>query len=195
MKKKSLIIFFIAGAILLIWGVSTRNNLIENEEVVKNKWSDVENQYQRRADLIPNLVSVVKGYAAHEKATFEEVAKARSKASELSVSSDNLTSEKLESYKRTQGEVGAALGKLLVIAENYPELKANQSFLELQAQLEGTENRIAVERGRYNKSVNSYNTNIRRFPELIAAKIFGFSNMPYFESDSGSSKSPQADFK
>jgi len=194
MKKNISLGFSIFAVIIIVWGIITRNELIENEETVKGKWSDVENQYQRRADLIPNLVNLVKGYAAHEKTTFEEIAQARSQASQLTIHVENLNKDNLDNYGKTQEYIGIALGKLLVITENYPELRANQNFLELQAQLEGTENRIAVERSRYNKAVNIYNTTKRLFPKSLIASLFGFENMPYYEAEKGSDKANITDF-
>ena len=146
--KKSTIIIIAAIVLIAIASVSAYNGLVSKEEGVKNAWSNVENQYQRRSDLIPNLVNTVKGYASHEQETFQSVTEARSKATQMSVAMDDLTPEKLQAYQEAQGEVGRALGRLLAISENYPELKANENFKELQAQLEGTENRIAVQRDR-----------------------------------------------
>ena len=150
--------------------------------------------YQRRADLIPNLVNTVKGYAAHEKETFEAVVSARSKATQMTIDADNLTPEKLQQYQKAQGEIGAALGRLLAITENYPELKANENFKELQAQLEGTENRISVERRNFNEVARTYNTSIRTFPKSILAGMFGFDKRPYFEAEEGANKAPEVKF-
>lgn len=151
--------------------------MVSQEEAVGTAWSNVENQYQRRADLIPNLVNTVKGYAAHEKETFDAVVSARAKATQTTVSIDDLTPEKMEAYQRAQGEVGSALSRLLAVTENYPELKANENFQTLQAQLEGTENRISVERRNFNDVARAYNTSIRRFPKNIFAGMFGFENV------------------
>ena len=149
--KKSTIILIVVVAIVAIWGVTSYNGLVKMDEGVNTAWSNVENQYQRRADLIPNLVNTVKGYAAHEKETLEAVMSARSKATQMTIDADNLTPEKLQEYQKAQGEIGSALGRLLAITENYPNLKANENFRELQAQLEGTENRITVERRNFNE--------------------------------------------
>lgn len=170
------------------------NTMVEKDEAVSNAWSNVENQYQRRADLIPNLVSTVKGYAAHEQETLEAVVAARSKATQVTVDADGLTAEKLKAYQEAQGEVGSALGRLLAITENYPELKANENFKELQAQLEGTENRISVERRNFNEAARDYNTYIRRFPQNILSGLFGFDKRPYFEADAGAQKAPVVEF-
>ena len=192
--KKSTIILIAVVAIAAIWGISAYNGLVKMDESVNTAWSNVENQYQRRADLIPNLVNTVKGYAAHEKETLEAVMAARSKATQMTVDADNLTPEKLQEYQKAQGEIGAALGRLLAITENYPDLKANQNFMELQAQLEGTENRIAVERKNFNEAVKDYNTGLRRFPTNIVANMFGFDKKAYFESAPGSEVAPKVEF-
>lgn len=192
--KKSTIIILAAIVLLVIAGVSAYNGLVSKEEGVKNAWSNVENQYQRRSDLIPNLVNTVKGYAAHEQETFQSVTEARSKATQMSVAMDDLTPEKLQAYQEAQGEVGRALGRLLAISENYPELKANENFKELQAQLEGTENRIAVERRKFNETVRQYNTSIRKFPLNLFAAVFGFEQSTYFEADENSREVPEVAF-
>lgn len=192
--KKSTIIILAAVVLLVIAGVSAYNGLVSKEEGVKNAWSNVENQYQRRSDLIPNLVNTVKGYAAHEQETFQSVTEARSKATQMSVAMDDLTPEKLQAYQKAQGEVGRALGRLLAISENYPELKANENFKELQAQLEGTENRIAVERRKFNETVRQYNTSIRKFPLNLFAAVFGFEQSAYFEADENSREVPEVAF-
>ncbi len=192
--KKSTIILIAVVAIAAIWGVSAYNGLVKMDESVSTAWSNVENQYQRRADLIPNLVNTVKGYAAHEKETFEAVVLARAKATQMSIDADNLTPEKMLEYQKAQGEIGAALGRLLAITEAYPELKANENFKELQAQLEGTENRISVERRNFNEVARSYNTSIRTFPKTIIAGICGFEKRPYFEAEEGANKAPKVKF-
>ncbi len=161
------------------------NALVTQQEAVDAAWSNVETQYQRRADLIPNLVSTVKGYAAHEQQTFEAVTAARATATQMTIAPDQLTPEAIEKYNAAQGQVGAALGRLMMIQENYPELKANQNFLELQAQLEGTENRINVARRDFNVAAQAYNTDIRRFPRNIVAWMFGFHAKPYFDAAEG----------
>ena len=192
--KKSIIIILAVVAILVIWAVSVYNGLVTMDENVSGQWANVETQYQRRADLIPNLVNTVKGYATHEKETLEGVVAARSQATQIKVDAADLTPEKLAQYQKAQGAVTSALGKLLAITENYPDLKANQNFLELQAQLEGTENRINVARKNFNDAAQAYNTNIRRFPKNIFAGMFGFDKKAYFEAEEGSEKAPKVEF-
>ena len=192
--KKSTIILIAVIAIAAIWGISAYNGLVKMDESVSTAWSNVENQYQRRADLIPNLVNTVKGYAAHEKETFQAVTEARSKATQMSSNADELTPEKMLEYQKAQGEVGAALSRLLAITEAYPDLKANENFKELQAQLEGTENRISVERRNFNEVARSYNTSIRTFPKTIIAGMCGFDKRPYFEAEEGANKAPEVKF-
>lgn len=192
--KKSIIIILAVVVLLVIWGVSTYNSLISMEENVNGQWANVETQYQRRADLIPNLVNTVKGYATHEQQTLEQVVEARSRATQITVNPDDLTPEKLAQYQKAQGAVTSALGRLLAITENYPDLKANQNFLELQAQLEGTENRINVARKNFNDAAQAYNTSIRRFPKNIFAGMFGFDKKAYFEAEEGSEKAPKVEF-
>ncbi len=192
--KKSTIILIAVIAIAAIWGISAYNGLVKMDESVSTAWSNVENQYQRRADLIPNLVNTVKGYAAHEKETFQAVTEARSKATQMSINADELTPEKMLEYQKAQGEVGAALSRLLAITEAYPDLKANENFKELQAQLEGTENRISVERRNFNEVARSYNTSIRTFPKTIIAGMCGFDKRPYFEAEEGANKAPEVKF-
>jgi LemA protein len=170
------------------------NTMVEKQEAVTSQWGQVQNVYQRRADLIPNLVNTVKGYATHESQTLQAVVDARAKATQITVNADDLTEEKLKEYQQAQGELGAALGKLLSITENYPDLKANQNFLELQSQLEGTENRITVERKKFNETVQDYNAFIRKFPQVIYAGWFGFSKKAYFEADAGAQKAPEVKF-
>ena len=195
MKKTWIIITVILVlAIAVVYSISSYNSLVSQEESVSTAWSNVENQYQRRADLIPNLVNTVKGYAAHEKETLDAVVSARSKATQAQISIDDLTPEKLQAYQRAQGEIGAALGRLLAITENYPDLKANENFQALQAQLEGTENRISVERRKFNETAKAYNTNIRRFPKNIIAGLFGFEKRPYFEASEGTETAPEVKF-
>jgi LemA protein len=192
--KKSIIISLAVVAVLVIWGVTAYNGLVSMDENVSATWAQVETQYQRRSDLIPNLVSTVKGYAAHEQSTLEGVVEARSQATQMKVDPENLTPEAIADYQKAQGEVGAALGRLLAITENYPDLKANQNFLELQAQLEGTENRINVARRAFNEAAQAYNTSIRRFPKSIFAAAFGFDKRPYFEAQEGASAAPKVEF-
>ena len=193
MKKSTLGIIAVV-AIVVIWAISGYNSLVTLDEKVSTSWSNVETQYQRRADLIPNLVSTVKGYASHEKETLQGVIEARSKATSIKVDADNLTPEKLAEYQKAQGDVTSALGKLLAITENYPDLKANQNFLELQAQLEGTENRINVARMEFNKTAQELNTTIRRFPKNILASLFGIDKRAYFEAAEGAEQTPKVEF-
>ncbi len=194
MKKVTIIIIVAVVAIIAIWAVSGYNSLVGMDENVNNQWANVETQYQRRADLIPNLVNTVKGYAAHEKETLEGVIAARSQATQIKVDPTDLTPEKLAEYQKAQGQLATALGKLLAITENYPDLKANQNFLELQAQLEGTENRINVARKNFNDAAKAYNTTIRRFPKNILAGMFGFDKRAYFEAAEGAEQAPQVQF-
>ncbi len=192
--KKSTIIIIVVVAVIAIWAVSMYNGLVTMDENVNSQWANVETQYQRRADLIPNLVNTVKGYASHEKETLESVVEARSKATQMQINADDLTPEKLAEYQKAQGAVTSALGKLLAITENYPDLKANQNFLELQAQLEGTENRINVARTNFNNAAQAYNTAIRRFPKSLFASMFGFDKHAYFEAAEGSATAPTVSF-
>jgi LemA protein len=192
--KKSTIIAIAAVVVIALWGITSYNGLVNKEEGVSSAWSNVENQYQRRADLIPNLVNTVKGYASHEKETFQAVIEARSKATQVTVSADQLTPEAMKEYQKAQGEVGSALGRLLAVAEAYPDLKANENFKELQAQLEGTENRISVERKKFNETAQEYNQSIRRFPATIIAGLCGFEKRPYFEAEEGAQKAPTVSF-
>ena len=190
MKKTTTLILIAVVAVLAIWAVTGYNGLVSMDETVSNQWANVETQYQRRADLIPNLVNTVKGYAAHEKETLEGVVEARSKATQIKVDPADLTPEKLAEYQAAQGQ----LGKLLAITENYPDLKANQNFLELQAQLEGTENRINVARKNFNDAAREFNTAIRRFPKNILAGLFGFEKRAYFEAQAGAETAPTVEF-
>lgn len=197
MNVKKHLGWIIAGAIvviLLLWCVTGYNGLVSMDEQVAGKWANVETQYQRRADFIPNLVNTVKGYATHEQETLEGVIEARSKATQIKVDASELTPERLAQFQRAQGELTAALGKLLAIREQYPDLKANQNFLELQSQLEGTENRITVARKDFNDAAKAYNVAIRRFPKNILAGLFGFDKKSYFEAESGAEKAPEVKF-
>ena len=196
MKKGTVILISVVAlvAIIALWAMSAYNKLVVADESVTTEWANVESQYQRRADLIPNLVSTVKGYAAHEQETLEAVVSARAKATQMTVDAKNLTPEKLQEFQAVQGEVGAALGRLLMITENYPDLKANQNFMALQEQLEGTENRIQVARQKFNLTAKTYNTSIRRFPTNILAGMFGFESKAYFEAEIGADKAPTVEF-
>lgn len=196
MKKNSAIVITVIAviAILCFWLIGGYNSMVTQEEQVQSDWAQVENQYQRRSDLIPNLVATVKGYAAHEQSTLDAVVSARAKATQTTISPENLNEESLRAYQAAQGEVGAALGRLLMVTENYPDLKANQNFLELQSQLEGTENRIVVARNTFNTSAQHYNTLIRRFPKSVVAALFGFEKKAYFEAEAGAEKAPTVSF-
>jgi LemA protein len=170
------------------------NSMVEKQETVDEKWAQVQNVYQRRADLIPNLVATVKGYAAHESQTLEAVISARAKATQVTIDPDKLTPENIQKFQSAQDGLSTALGKLMMITENYPDLKANQNFLDLQAQLEGTENRIATERRNFNEAVKDYNTTIRKFPDNLTASMFGFEKKAYFEAKAGSENAPKIEF-
>lgn len=189
-KVSSTVIILAVIAILFFWGMGAYNSIVTAQEQVKKQWGNVESQYQRRSDLIPNLVATVKGYATHESSTLEAVVNARAQATQMKVDLTNLTPEKLQEYQQMQGAVGAALGRLIALKEDYPDLKANQNFLELQAQLEGTENRISVERTRFNETANTYNTMIKKAPKSLIAAMFGFTEKPYFEAEAGAEKAP-----
>ena len=180
--------------VIVLWAIGGYNGMVKMDEQVQNSWANVETQYQRRADMIPNLVSTVKGYAKHEQQTLEDVVKARSEATQVKVDAENLTPEKLAAFQKAQSGVSSALGRLLAVAENYPDLKANQNFLELQSQLEGTENRITVARKDFNDTAKSYNQAIRQFPKNILAGMFGFEKKSYFEAEAGSEKAPKVEF-
>lgn len=192
--------WIILGAIVLVLIIiyssfkGMYNNMVTREEAVGAAWSQVENQYQRRSDLIPNLVNTVKGYATHESETLEGVVAARAKATSTTVNMDNLDAESIAKYQAAQGELSSALGRLMMITENYPDLKANQNFMQLQAQLEGTENRISTERMRFNDTVKSYNSYIRMFPRNMMANMFGFESKSYFEATSGAEVAPTVQF-
>lgn len=170
------------------------NSLVEKQQQVDQSWAQVENQYQRRADLIPNLVNTVKGYSNHEEETLVKVTEARAKATSITLSAEDLTEENLARYQQAQNELSSALKSLLAVSEAYPDLKANENFLNLQAQLEGTENRIATERKRYTESVMQYNTAIKKFPTVIYAGWFGFKEKPQFKAEAGAEKAPVVNF-
>lgn len=194
MKNKSLWIVLGIVAVVLVWGVSTYNGLVSKDEQVTSAWANVETVYQRRADLIPNLVNTVKGYAAHESETLAQVTEARAKSTSMTIDPSTATPVQMEAWMRAQGEVGSALGRLIAISENYPELKADKNFLELQKQLEGTENRISTERRKYNETVRLYNTKIRRFPTNLIAGMFGFEKRVMFEAQEGAEVAPVVEF-
>lgn len=189
-------IIIVAVVLLLVfWGVGQYNSLVVLDEQVNTSWSQVENQYQRRADLIPNLVETVKGYASHERETLEGVINARAKASQPIIQSgEGMTQEQLNQFQQAQGDLTSALNKLMVVVERYPELKADENFRQLQAQLEGTENRITTARMDFNNEAQQYNTKVRRFPTNIFAGIFGFRQRPYFQAEAGAEQAPQVKF-
>ena len=190
----TLIIIVIIFVSLFSWVKGTYNTMVTQDESVKTAWSQVENQYQRRMDLIPNLVNTVKGYATHEKETLEGVISARSEATKTTIDPSNLDEVSLQRFQAAQGELSSALSRLMVVIERYPELKANQNFSELQAQLEGTENRITVERKRFNEVAQAYNTYIRSFPNNLLAGMFGFQTKAYFTAETGAEKAPKVEF-
>lgn len=192
MNKK--ILFLLAIPILFLFSSCGYNKMVSLDELVKTKWANVQNAYQRRADLIPNLVNTVKGYAAHEEETLMGVIESRSKATGINLKADELTPEKIQQFQAAQNQLSGALARLLVVVEKYPDLKANQNFLELQAQLEGTENRISVERKYFNEAVQEYNTYIRKFPSNLIASIFKFQAKGYFEADTNAQKVPKVNF-
>ncbi len=194
--KKFLPLIIIIALILILgnWGVGVNNMLVEKEGLAEAQWANVESSYQRRADLIPNLVSTVKGYAAHEKETLEGVIKARSEATKTTIDASNLTPETMAQFQQAQQGLSGALSRLLLTVERYPELKADKSFLELQSQLEGTENRINVERNKFNKLAGDYNITIKKIPTNIVASFAGFEGMPLYKSDPGSEKAPKVEF-
>lgn len=195
---KSLIrrIFLAVGLLVCMTSLQScnYNSLVEKQQKVDQSWAEVENQYQRRADLVPNLVSTVKGYAAHESSTLEKVTQARAAATSINITADNLNEENLARFQQAQGELGQALKSLLAVQEAYPDLKANENFMALQAQLEGTENRITVARGRYTEAVQDYNTSIKKFPTVIYAGWFGFDAKPQFKAEQGAEKAPNVEF-
>ena len=195
--KKGCIGLIVLGVIALAlfgWVKSSYNGLVADQESVETAWAQVENVYQRRADLIPNLVNTVKGYAQHEQSTFEAVVNARSKATSITIDPSNVTPEKLQEFQQAQGELASALGRLIAISESYPDLKASEQFKELQAQLEGTENRINVARTNFNKEAQKYNTTIRTFPKNLFAGMLGFTQRAYFEAEAGANQAPKVEF-
>lgn len=197
MKHRGLIaviVIVVLAFMLFNWGVRINNRMVEMEESVSAGWAQVENVYQRRADLIPNLVNTVKGYAGHEQETLTAVIEARSKATQVTVDPDNLDAQSIQRFQEAQNGLSSALSRLMVVIERYPDLKANQNFLSLQAQLEGTENRIAVERRKFNESARNYNTYIRKIPQNIVAAFGGFEKKAYFEAEKGAAKAPKVEF-
>jgi LemA protein len=195
--KTSRIVAIVVAVVLVLFlsrGCGGYNRLVDLNEQVSTAWSNVENQYQRRADLIPNLVNTVKGYAAHEQETLTEVTEARANATRVTIDPSNMTEEDMRRFQEAQGQLNSALSRLIAVAESYPDLKANQNFLELQAQLEGTENRIAVERRNFNESARLFNSEIKKFPMVLFAGMFGFKYRPYFETAPGTEQVPQVQF-
>lgn len=196
MKKGYIVLIVIAVIVvgIFMWFKGTYNSMVTLQEGVSAQWSNVENQYQRRLDLIPNLVNTVKGYAEHEKSTLDEVTAARAKATQMQINVEDLNEATMQKLNAVQGELSSALSRLMAISENYPDLKANENFRDLQAQLEGTENRIAVERRKFNDTARGYNTYIRQFPKNMVAGMFGFDAKPYFEAESGAAQAPKVEF-
>lgn len=196
LSKSLIVILIIVGLLVLagMWMTRLYNGMVTAEETTVKAWAQVENVYQRRADLIPNLVSTVKGYAAHESSTLEAVVAARAQATQIKVDPNKLDAAGLQKFQEVQGQLSTALGRLLMVTENYPNLKANENFLSLQAQLEGTENRITVERQKFNEAVQNYNMMIRRFPRNILAGMFGFEKKAYFEAQPGAETAPKVEF-
>lgn len=194
MNKKVIIGIVVAIVLIGGWAISAYNGMVSSEEEATTAFANLQSTYQRRADLIPNLVETVKGYAAHEKETLEGVVAARSKATSINLDPDNMTPEKMKQFQDAQGELSTAIGRLIAIQENYPDLKANENFRDLQVQLEGTENRINEARNTYNKKVQDYNVMIRRFPNTLFAGMFGFEKMVKFEAEAGAEKAPQVKF-
>ena len=194
MKNKSLWVVLGIVAVVLIWGVSSYNGMVEKDESVSASWANVESVYQRRADLIPSLVNTVKGYAKHENETLMEVAEARSKSTSINIDPATATPAQMEAWMRAQDEVSSALGRLIAISENYPDLKASENFKDLQMQLEGTENRIATERMKYNDKVRDYNAKLRSFPTNIIAGMFGFEKRVMFDANEGAEVAPVVEF-
>ncbi len=191
MKTLSFIVMLFATALL---SSCSYNTMVEKQEATTSQWAQVQNAYQRRADLIPNLVNTVKGYAQHEQNTLSAVVEARAKATQITVDAEQLTEENIKKYQEAQGQLSAALGKLLMVQENYPDLKANQNFMALQDELTGTENRISVERNKFNVIVQDYNQYIRKFPQVIWAGWFGFSKKGYFEAEQAAQTAPKVEF-
>ncbi len=191
---KTILVIVLILAVLAGFFVKPYNNMVQKDEGCSQAWANVENAYQRRMDLIPNLVKTVQGAADYEKGTLEAVIEARAKATSVQVDPSNLTEESIAKFQAAQDQLSSALSRLMVVVERYPELKANQNFLELQAQLEGTENRIAVERGKYNETVNDYNSYIRKFPNNIIAGMFNFDKKGYFKAAEGADKAPDVEF-
>lgn len=192
--SKGLIIGLVVAALLVFWGIGVNNNLATKSQNVKAQWGNIQSAYQRRADLIPNLVNTVKGVANFEKSTLTDVIAARASATQMKLDANDLSPENMQKYQAAQSSLSGALGRLMVVSERYPELKATQNFSELQAQIEGTENRINVERNKFNEVVRDYNGDLVRFPASFVARMFGYSEKGYIEADKGSEKAPTVDF-
>lgn len=190
MKKTGIVIAIIIG-IILIWGIGTYNGFVKKQEAMTTAWGQVENVYQRRADLVPNLVALVKNYTEYEQGTLIAVTEARAKAANANVNTENFDENEFADFESAQNELGNSLNRLIVSVENYPDLKANEEYLTLQAQLAGCENRILTERNRFNETAKVYNQSVRKFPSNLIAKMFGFEKRPYFEADNGSEKAPE----
>lgn len=197
MNRSTIILLSVLGGfvLILLWGVGAYNRLVGLSESTESQWANVQSAYQRRADLVPNLVSTVKGYADFEKSTLTDVIEARSKATSVQISADNLTPDKIAEFQKAQGELKGALSRLLVSVERYPDLKANQNFLALQSQLEGTENRINVERDRFNEQVRTYNSSVKRIPTSLVAAVGGFEARGYFEAEAEAQDAPEVSFE
>jgi LemA protein len=193
-KRQSTLLLIGLVVIAILWVRGIYNRTVEKDEAIAGQWGQVETAYQRRADLIPNLVNTVKGYAEHERETLTEVIEARAKATSVTINPENINPQAIQQFQAAQDGLSQALGKLMVVVERYPDLKANQNFLDLQQQLESTENRIAVERRKFNDATRDYNTFIRKFPSNILAGIFGFETKGYFESAEGSEVAPTVEF-
>ncbi|MEY2963234.1 MAG: hypothetical protein RL754_495 [Bacteroidota bacterium] len=196
MKKSTITLLVVLGVVVALvgWTIGAYNGLVNLDEETNGKWAQVETAYQRRADLIPNLVNTVKGYADFEQETLTGIIEARSKATGINVNADELTPEAIANFQAAQNQLSGALSRLMVTVERYPDLKANQNFLALQSQLEGTENRIAVERNKFNESIKSYNATIRKFPKTLIAGAFGFEKKGYFEAEESASEAPTVSF-
>ncbi|ROT08503.1 LemA family protein [Muribaculaceae bacterium Isolate-104 (HZI)] len=194
MKALKFFAIILGGAMAASLSSCNYNSLVEQQQTVDQTWAEVENQYQRRADLIPNLVNTVKGYATHESETLEKVTEARAKATSITINADDLNEENLAKFQKAQGELSQALKSLLAVSEAYPDLKANENFRDLQVQLEGTENRVTTARGRYTQAVAQYNTAIKKFPTVIYAGWFGFKPKPQFQAEAGASSAPKVEF-
>jgi len=197
MKRSTIILLSLIGgfALLVFWSIGAYNRLVSLSEGTESQWANVQSAYQRRADLIPNLIATVKGYADFEQETLKGVIEARSKATSVQVSADELTPERIAAFQKAQGELKGALSRLLVTVERYPDLKANQNFLALQSQLEGTENRINVERDRFNEQVRGFNSAVKRIPTSLVASIGGFEARGYFEAEAEAQEAPEVSFE